>query len=229
MPDNTVRAAMRIYPMKTIQCKSFFKKVSAKQAESMPALSDRIGVKRADCDWSFSGFESTDDFSALPAVQVAFFLNKAIEDHGRVLVSSPENSANWEYVPSQADLTLATAYEAATAETSRARVLTKVTATLFAKFYSKHAPALLEIKKEAALAAEGVIADWLTYSKKDDLRKAMHARLSQFASVLADLDEDHEAMQDFVSAETDLAGVLDALIKAFSEDKGMVEITADAL
>ena len=215
--------------MKTITCKSFFKKVSAKQAEAMPALAAKVGVKRADCDWSFSGFEPTDDFTALPAAQVAFFLNKAIEDHGRMLVSSPDNSANWGYVPGPDELTLAAAYEAATAETSRARVLTKVTATMFAKFYSKHAPELLEVKKEAAIAAEGVLAEWLKYSKKEDLRKAMHARLSQFADALAELDEDSPIMADFVESETDLAGVLAALIGAFSEDKSAIEITADAL
>jgi hypothetical protein len=215
--------------MKTIQCKSFFKKVSAKQAEANPALADKVGVKRADCDWSFAGYETSDDFSTISKEHVAFFLNKAIEDHGRALVSHADNSANWDYVPSQDDLTLGAAYEAATAETSRARVLTKVTATMFAKFYSKHAPELLEIKKEAALAAEGVLAEWLKYSKKDDLRKAMHARLSQFADVLAELDEDSPAMADFIESDTDLAGVLSALINAFSEDKSVVEITADAL
>jgi hypothetical protein len=215
--------------MKTIQCKSFFKKVSAKQAEANPALADKVGVKRADCDWSFAGYAGATDLESVSAEHIVFFLNKAIEDHGRALVSHADNSANWDYIPSQDDLTLAAAYEAATAETSRARVLTKVTATMFAKFYSKHAPELLDIKKEAALAAEGVLAEWLKYSKKDDLRKAMHARLSQFADVLAELDEDSPAMADFIESDTDLAGVLSALINAFSEDKSVVEITADAL
>lgn len=213
--------------MKTVSVKSFFKKVSAKQAEANPALADKVGVKRDDLNWSFEGYAAGDDFAALPAEQVAFFLNKAIEDHGRELIASPDNMANWEFSPT--GLTLALAYEAATAETSRARVLTKVTATMFAKFYSKHAPALLEVKKEAALAAESVLADWLKFSKKDDLRKAMYARLNQFASALAELEEDSPIMAEFAESDTDLSAVLAALISAFSEDKTAVEITADAL
>lgn len=212
--------------MKTVSCKSFFKKVSAKQAESMPALADKVGIKRPDLEWSFESYEAA-DVAAVDQAVVAFFLNSAIEAYGRSLVSDPENAANWEFVPT--GLTLTQAFDAANAETSRARVLTKVTATAFAKFYSTYAPELLGIKKEAAVAAESVIAGWLTFGKKEGIRAAMHARLSSFAAILSELPEDHQAVADFVESLVDLAAVLDALIKAFSPDQAPEIITADSL
>lgn len=214
--------------MKTVTVKSFFKKVSAKQAEANPSLADKVGVKRPDLNWSYESPEVS-DIPQLNQEHVAFFLAKAIEDYGRALIASPDNLANWEYVPGQEELTLAKAFEAANAERSGSRTLTKVTATIFAKFYSAHAPELLGIKKEAALAAEGVLVDWLKMNKKEDIRKAMHARLNQFAEALADLDEDSEILRNLGASDTDLTAVLGALINAFAEDKTMAEITADAL
>lgn len=209
--------------MKAITVKSFFKKVSADQAKRSPALGDKIGVKRPDLNWTFEAVEAT-DLEALNKNQVVYFLNAALENYGKALIA--DNSENWNYVP--AGITLQAAYDYATAETSRARVLTKVTALAFAKFYAAHAPALLSIPQAAANAAETVLTEWLTYAKKDNFRAAMHARLIQFAEAVMSQPEDSEVMAEFVESEADLPAVLDSLVKAFSEAE-TVAITADAL
>lgn len=209
--------------MKMQSAKSFFKKVSADQAKRSPALGDKIGVKRPDLNWTFEAVEAT-DLEALSQSQIVYFLNAALENYGKALIA--DNSDNWSYVPT--NVTLQAAYDYATAETSRARVLTKVTALAFAKFYAAHAPALLSIPQAAANAAETVLTEWLTYAKKDNFRTAMHARLIQFAEAVMSQPEDSEVMAEFVENEADLPAVLDSLVKAFSEAE-TVAITADAL
>ena len=144
------------------------------------------------------------------------------------MIAKDENAANWDYIPSLDELTLSAAYAAATAVTSKARALTKVTAAHFAKFYSAHAPALLGIPAASAQAAESVIGNWLTYAKQEKFRVAMHSRLEQFADSLLQ-EENGEVMEAFASYEDcDLAGTLEALIAAFAEVK-IETISADFL
>lgn len=209
--------------MKAINVKSFFKKVSAEQAKRSPALGDKIGVKRPDLNWSYEAVEVS-DIPGLNQTQVAYFVNAALENFGRALIA--DNGDNWEFVP--AGITLQAAYDYATAETSRARVLTKITAGEFAKFYALHAPALLSIPQAAANAATTVLTEWLSYAKRDTFRAAMHARLIQFAEAVMASGEESAVMVEFVENEHDLPVVLDALVKAFSEAE-TIAITADAL
>lgn len=210
--------------MKLTATKSHFKSVSKGQAERNPSLGDKIGKKRADLEWSFYGFESLDEVTNKE--HALFFINKAIEDYGRELIAN--NGNNWDFKPSVESLTLTDAYNYANSEVNRARTLTKITASKFADFYAKHAPALIEIKAEAALAAKVVLVDWITYTKKDNFRVAMHARLVAFATAIMSLPDNNQVMADFAEDEADLPAVLDALIKAFAEPDKQV-ITADAL
>lgn len=213
--------------IKTIEYKSFFKTVTAKQAEYNPALADRIGKRRPDITWLAPKYESLSELAGLEK-EVVFFINKAIESYGRELIAKDENAANWNYVPTLDELSLVNAYKAATTVTSKARALTKVTAAHFAKFYSQHAPALLGIPAASALAAEAVLCNWLTYAKQDKFRTAMHARLEQFASAIM-APGNEEVLETFASYEDcDLSATLEALLNAFSEVK-VEAISADAL
>jgi hypothetical protein len=150
-----------------------------------------------------------------------------VELYGKALLASPDNAANWAYLPSA--LSLASAYEYATAETSRSRVLTKITAAAFAKFYGKHAPALLSITRAQSLAAESVIASYATYARQETFRAAMFARLSQFAECLIDAEPDCLALVELEECELPLTDVLAALINAFDVKVVDSTITADAL
>lgn len=211
--------------MKSITCKSFFKKVSAAQAEKSIELRDKVGQKRPDVSWSFVGFESetlATDLETVKSEHVAFFLNRAIETFGRDLLA--QNGANWDYVPSPDSLSLAAAFEYYNAETERTRTLTKVTAANFANFYIKHAPALLGITPQAATAAATVICDWLKYTKDAKVSAAICARLEAFTEALLALDDESEIASDA----TEHLPVLESLLKAFTA-KEEETISADAL
>ena len=208
--------------MKTITIESFFKKVSPKQvAAGFP--SELLGKKRPDLKWTFEGIESA-DVPSLNAEQVSFFLNEALASYGRELLAA--NGANWEFVPS--DISLEAAFTAATTKASRERTLTKESAGIFAAFYERHAPELLEIPKAAASAARGVLAGWISYARDEKVRTAMSARLNQFMDSLAELEEDSPVLEEFAAASVDMTAVMEALIKAFSA-KEVEVITADAL
>lgn len=215
--------------MKTIECGSFFKKVSAKQAELNPAMGQHVGQKRPDVKWSFEGFASSADLESASHEHVMFFLNAALEAYGRELIAAPENASNWEFVPSLESLTLAEAYKAATTKAERSRTLTKVTAAAFAAFYAAHASELLGIPAASAKAAQAVLVDWISFSRKETFRAAMYARLNQFATAICELAEDSPVFEEFTASEVDLSGVLAALIKAFDDKVVEDAISADAL
>lgn len=211
--------------MKTITCKSFFKKVSAAQAEKSIELKDKVGQKRADVSWSFQGVEAETlaaDLAGLKNEHVAYFLNKAIEGFGRDLLA--QNGSDWDYVPAADSLTLAAAFEFYNTESERTRTLTKVTAANFANFYIKHAPTALGITPQAATAAATVICDWLKYTKDAKVSAAICARLEAFTEALLSADDESE----FASEASDHLEVLQALIKAFTAKEESV-ISADAL
>lgn len=209
--------------MKTLEMKSFFKKVSEGQVKSFPILADRIGKKRDDISWKFEGFASAEDFASQSAEHIAFFLNKAIETFGRDLIA--ENGTDWDYVPSAEKLTLAEAFTYYNEETKRERVLTKVSTANFALVYAKHAAQVLGITPAAANAAAGVISDWLKYGKDEKVSAAMLARLSSFAEALTEAEEDSELATDTLPH----IEVLMALIKFFEPKDTTPAITADAL
>lgn len=216
--------------MKTIQAKNFFKAVSKKQVAVNPALADRAGKKRPDCNWSFQGFVTAEDIQAASIEQVTYFLNAALEKYGKDLII--DNADNWEFVPAESDITLAAAYNYYNSDSSKARTLTKVTAGHFAEFYATHAPKLLGIPSAAAQAAKQVLVGYLTYSKKEDLRAALFIRLNQFADALVS-DENTVIAEEFAGyeipdSEVSLLDVLAALIKAFSP-VAVETISADAL
>ena len=119
--------------MKNVSVTQNFKTVSESLAKKVPALADKVGQKRPELKFSFQGFESAEDLSAVPVEQVCYFVNMGIELYARSLVQ--ENAVNWDYIPPAEELTLDTAFKAATASISRARTLTKETAAEFAKFY----------------------------------------------------------------------------------------------
>lgn len=212
--------------MKNVTVESFFKKVSIGAAAKDASLASKVGQKRPDIKWSFSGFEKEEDLAHLNPEQVCFFLNQAIESYGRSLIA--EKNSDWDFIPASETLTLEAAYVAATTKASRERTLTKETAGEFAKFYAAHAASLLGIPEAAAKAAAAVLSSWMTYAKDEKVRAAMFARLNQLVAALGELDEDSEVLADFASAKCDLSAVLESLIKAFSE-KEVETISADAL
>ena len=227
MPGNLARTEWMVNVMKTIECGSFFKKVSAKQAELNPAMGQHVGQKRPDVKWSFEGFASSADLESASHEHVMFFLNAALEAYGRELIAAPENASNWEFVPT--GLTLAAAFTAATTKAERSRTLTKVTAAAFATFYAAHASELLGIPVASAKAAQAVLVDWISFSRKETFRAAMYARLNQFATAICELAEDSPVFEEFTASEVDLSGVLAALIKAFDDKVVEDAISADAL
>lgn len=215
--------------MKTIECTSFFKKVSQAQADKVVELKDKVGQKRADIKWSFSGLDHKDsnefvrDLESLKDEHVAYFLNKAIENFGRDLIA--DSGSDWNFVPSADKLTLAAAFDYYNEESKRERILTKASAAAFAAVYAKLAPAVLEITPAAATAAQAVICDWIKYSKDEKVSAAILSRLTSFAEKLAEADDDSQLSK----ACSEHIEVLMALIKAFEPKEVKVEISADAL
>lgn len=215
--------------MKAIKATSFFKKVTQAQAEKSPALESKIGQKRPDITWYFSGLDhenSADfvrDLESLKDEHVAFFLNKAIENYGRDLIA--ERGTNWEYVPSMDELTLEKAFDYYSQETSRKRTLTKQTAIAFGLVYQKLAPSLIQVTPAAAaMLGSTVLPDWTKYSADEKIRATTLQRLESFAAAYVELDDESSEAQEIAPHNETLL----ALIKAF-ETKEVVEISADAL
>lgn len=208
--------------MKTVKATSFFKKVSAAQAEKSPALAAKVGQKRADISWSFEAPEVA-DLASLKPEHVEYFLAKAIEDFGRTLVA--QNGADWDFIPSSESLTLAAAFDFYNQESSRKRTLTKQTALAFGQLYARFAPELIQVTPAAAaMLGTTVCPAYMTYSTDEKIRPTALARLEQFAAAVLDLEEDSPVMAELA----DHVEVLMALIKAF-EVKEVAEISADAL
>lgn len=209
--------------MKTVKATSFFKKVSAAQAAKTPLLASKVGQKRPDISWSFEGFETMEDLASQKPATLCYFLNKAIEDFGRLLVA--QNGTDWDFVPSSEMLTLEAAFEHYNQETSRKRTLTKQTALAFGLVYQKLAPKLIGVTPAAAAMLGGTVCpEWLKYAADEKIRPTALARLNQFAEAVLELDEDSEDMIEVAEH----VEVLMALVKAF-EAKEAVEISADAL
>ena len=214
--------------MKNVTVTQNFKTVSETLAKKVPALSDRVGQKRSELKFSFSGFESQEDLVAVPVEQVCYFVNLGIEMYARKLIQ--EHAINWDYVPESSELTLDAAFKEATASISRSRTLTKETAAEFAKFYVMFAPSLLQIDSKAAEAAGKVIREFLVYSKQENFCRNLTVRLNRLVEILLDLDEESPALQYIaeVSENIDLFNVLYALIEKFNPEN-LVVVTAESL
>lgn len=153
--------------MKTIQAKSFFKKIAA--SSSNP----RSGTKREDLHWTFEAIEES-DVSTLPAEQVAVMCNSVIESFGRKLIA--QESDNWNFSPT--GVNFESAYLDLVAERTSSRLVTKESLKALGEFYKTQAVKVLGVALPAAQAGGNVIADrFKVIAGKNDALAVMSQRL----------------------------------------------------
>lgn len=219
--------------MKLIKGKQQFKTVSAKQAESNPALAGKVGRKRTQVEFDLPSWE-TADLESLVASNGSLLLtclNNAIADLAKAKFA--ENGTNWDYLPSATDdlslAALATSFES----TSRGRILTNENAAKLVTWIQKNAAVIIAgVKVSDANYSETqlhaichVMLQFTAYATKPRavLDKVL-LRMEQIAAVL----ETNDSLLESFAEDSVLAEIYDALTKKFTK-ADEVEITADAL
>lgn len=218
--------------MKATKVKHSFKKVSEKQVGLFPALASKLGIQRPAVEFTVPQFESADleTFSDADKATMLTCLNQSMVMFAKSLFLV--DPSNWEFVPSEADLTMAK-LAASFERQSSGRVLTNETAGKFADWIGQNAAVLIEGIKasEPEYSATqlssviGVIRQYVPYSAKSPaiLDKVL-LRLGQIGDVIAS----NEILADDFSEQELLVQVYDALVKRFTK-VDVEEITADSL
>lgn len=219
--------------MKIIKGKQQFKTVSAKQAESNPALLARVGKKRAQVEFDLPCWEKSDleSLVASNGTLLLTCLNNAIADLAKAKFA--ENGTNWEFLPSvESDLSLE-ALAASFESTSRGRILTNENAGKLVEWISKNSGAIVSgiqlvdssYTTTQLLAICTVMTQFTAYATKPraTLDKVL-LRMEQISEAIMS----NESLTESFIEDSSLAEVYDALIKKFTK-VDEVEITADAL
>lgn len=118
--------------MKQATFNTFFKAVkeSSNIAKVAPSL---VGKKRDDLTVTYNAI-TTEDVPTLQGEHVALILNKAIESYGKQLIA--EKETDWDYCPTQDDLTLEKVYEEYVRPSNKGnRILSKDALKAFANDY----------------------------------------------------------------------------------------------
>ncbi len=162
--------------MKTVQAKSFFKKIAAS------STNPRSGTKREDLHWSYEALE-VQDLEAIPSEQVLLVLNNATEAFGRKLIAAA--SDDWNFCPS--GVTFANAYQDLIAERTSSRLVTKESLKALGEFYKTQAVKVLGVALPAAQAGANVIADrFKAIAGKNDALAVMGKRLESLVENCAE-------------------------------------------
>lgn len=162
--------------MKTVQTKSFFKKIAA--SSSNP----RSGTKRPDLMWEYQAVEFADIASLDPA-EIAAMCNSVIEAFGRKQIA--QESDNWNFVPERVDF--ASAYADLVAERTSSRLVTKESLKALGEFYKTQAVKVLGVALPAAQAGGNVIADrFKAIAGKNDALAVMGKRLESLVENCAE-------------------------------------------
>lgn len=187
--------------MKTITVKSTFRTVKDE-------TSSRYGTKRNPLNWEFAGYEpedmSTMDGSTL--AKVAIVLNDALEKFGKAQLI--KNLDDWYFSPNGETVTLDKLVEDILAETTRTRVVTKVTLAAAAKVYAKHAHLIGKLPASATAGAKVIEGKLALISGNQDALSNMHTSLASF---IASIPEKLEAVEDLEAFEESLP-VFEALM-----------------
>ncbi|MNE16852.1 hypothetical protein D3C87_725580 [compost metagenome] len=153
--------------MKTIQARSFFKKIAA--TSSNP----RSGQKRPDLQWEYQALEA-EDVASLEPSQVATALNSVVEAFGRKLIAA--SGDDWNFSPS--NVTFESAYADLIAERTSSRLVTKESLKALGEFYKSQAVKVLGVALPAAQAGCNVISDrFKAIAGKNDVLEVMAQRL----------------------------------------------------
>lgn len=219
--------------MKVIKAKQSFKTVSAKQAETFPALTARVGKKRAAVEFDLPEYEISDLESLVTshADVLLATLNNATAQLAKDLFAS--NAADWEFMPSLESLGI-DALKASFETSSRARVLTLENAGKLATWLARNLAAVVAgIQKvspnytaEQLQAMIGVVTKYTAYEGKPvTFQEMVVTRLGQISEAIADSEE---LATDFIADPT-LAEIFDALQRKFAKAAQADEITEDAL
>lgn len=218
--------------MKTIKAKQTFKKVSLKQIDLNPQLSDRFGKQRPAVEFELPQYEQS-DLSTLVTSNGGVLLtclNNAISQLAKDQFAA--NPADWTFVPSAEQLSLES-LAASFESVSRGRVLTLENAAKLAAWLQKNLAAVvtgIQTVEPTYTATQfsaivAVIAKYTAYESKgaDYLAKVL-LRLEQIAEAIGTDD----ALAESFSEDTVLMGVFDALTRKFSKAEAD-EISEDAL
>jgi len=200
-----------------------FKKVTAKQAETNPALASKVGKKRESISFDYYIPATA---SQLTQEQYEMLARAFTEAHIKAVIT--ENGDNWQFQPNELHCSFEQAWIAYNETTTRERALTKEKVAVFGQWYKTYAPTLVEtISAKAALMAETVLANW--NKQGTEIMEAMVLRLTQVMEALEQAPEDSAAMQAYMADET-LASVHGALLDYFTAAiAAKTEISADAL
>jgi hypothetical protein len=198
--------------MKTIQVKSFFKKVSDKS-------SPKFGQKREDLHWSFDGMEA-DTIRAMDSEtleKVATLANATLESFGRKLIL--QNADDWDFDPSDI-VTIDTCYKDLTSETTRKRKVTKESLAKCGAFYGAWAH-LIGKESKASSAGEKVIAAKLQpIASNTDALEVMKSNIVELLEKVAEESENNIKLAEDFEANADcLEWVIDECEKLVEDSK----------